>query len=530
MKRILTIGIFTAATALSGSIFAQDQAPAITGQPQSQTVLVGSNVIFSISLSGTPPLVYQWLLGGTNLTDGARLAGSQGDVLTISSAQASDVGSYEVIVTNIAGAVTSSVAVLTVIAPDLYAWSTIAGLPGTAGNLDGTNQTTLFSTPSNVAVDTDGNVYVSDRGNSEVRLLTRMGTNWVASTIARNLGDTHPSGVAVDTQGNVFIAGWRNTVQKITRTGTNWVVTTIAGLDGVSGSADGPGSTARFFLPQGPAVDAGGNVYVADRANNTIRKISPSGASWVVATIAGRPTFQGSTDGSNSAARFYSPSGVTLDRAGNLYVVDQNNSTIRSLTPIGTNWVTRTIVGRAGVVGSADGANGSASFSGPGGLVVDNATNIYVADSNHTIRKVLPSGTNWVATTIGGQALVPGSADGTGTAALFNVPNGVAVDSAGNLYVADFWNNTIRLGTPLSITNLNQPATLQAPDLTAPNTIALRGTGGRNSRYFIWASTNVSTPMGQWWLLGSTNASPAGVIQFVDPDATNPIRFYRLAQ
>ncbi len=133
-----------------------------------------------------------------------------------------------------------------------------------------------------------------------------------------------------------------------------------------------------------------------------------------------------------------SPTGVAVDSAGNLYVADCNNCTIRKVTPVGTNWVVTTLAGRAGKSGSADGTNSAARFYSPTGVAVDSAGNVYVADFyNNTIRKVTPVGTNWVVTTLAGQAGASGSADGTGSAARFYHPFGVAVDSAGNVYVAD---------------------------------------------------------------------------------------------
>jgi sugar lactone lactonase YvrE len=210
-------------------------------------------------------------------------------------------------------------------------------------------------------------------------------------------------------------------------------------------------------------VDSAGNLYVADTSNNTIRKVTPSIAgqqtNWVVTTLAGSAGSSGSADGTNSSARFNAPFGVTVDSAGNLYVADLGNNTIRKVTPsitgLQTNWVVTTLAGLAGSPGSADGTGSSARFSDPEGVAVDSTGNLYVGDAfNNTIRKVTPSitgqQTNWVVTTVGGLASVTGSADGTNSNARFNEPWGVAVDSAGNLYVGDAGNNTIRKGSPLS--------------------------------------------------------------------------------
>ena len=223
-------------------------------------------------------------------------------------------------------------------------------------------------------------------------------------------------------------------------TAISTTVTTLAGTAGLMGSTDATGSAARFAQPEGTAVDSAGNIYVADFINDTIRKITPAG---VVTTLAGSAGQAGSTDGLVGVARFNHPFGVAVDSAGNVYVGDSGNDTIRKITPGG---VVTTLAGSAGVAGSLDGTGSAARFNAPLGIAVDSAGNVYVADSNNdTIRKVTPGG---VVSTLAGLAGVAGSLDGTGGAAQFKVPDGVAVDSAGNVYVADTGNNTIRKITP----------------------------------------------------------------------------------
>jgi NHL repeat len=339
--------------------------------------------------------------------------------------------------------------------PAAYTFTTFAGSSG-SGSADGVGSDAQFAVPFGVAADTNGNVYVADTLNHTIRKITPPG---VVSTIAGFAGTpgsadgtnnaarfNTPEGVTVDSAGNVYVADYRNqTIRKVTPVGTNWVVTTIAGLATNAGSADGLGSAAQFHGPAGVAVDSATNIYVADFKNSTIRKVTPVGNNWVVSTIAGSAGSIGSADGTNGTARFNSPAGVTVDGAGNVYVADTDNDTIRKVTPLGTNWVVRTIAGSAGNIGSKDGTNGVARFNEPSGIAVDSATNLYVADTyNDTVRKLTPFGTNWIVTTWAGVVLTPAFVDGTGTNAHFGTPEGIAAGSAGNIYVADTYNDAIR--------------------------------------------------------------------------------------
>ena len=251
----------------------------------------------------------------------------------------------------------------------------------------------------------------------------------------------YPFGVAVDGSGTIYVADFANhTIRKITPTG---VVTTLAGVAGAAGSADGTGRGARFRFPAAVTLDGSGNLYVADTYNHTIRKITPTG---VVTTLAGTPGVFGSADGTGSAARFDLPAAVAVDGSGNLFVTDRNNHAIRKITPTG---VVTTLAGTPGALGSADGTGSDARFDKPQGMAIDGSGNLYVADrNNHTIRKVTPAG---VVTTLAGSAGMAGSADGTGTDARFDLPFGLAVDSVGAVYVADWNNHTIRKVTPAGV-------------------------------------------------------------------------------
>ncbi|MBL9214422.1 MAG: hypothetical protein JNG83_02990 [Opitutaceae bacterium] len=326
--------------------------------------------------------------------------------------------------------------------------TTLAGLASAgAGRADGTGVAARFNTPSGVAADAAGNVYVADYNNQLIRRVSAAG---VVTTVAGAGGTKgardgagyavspalffNPIATATDAGGNVYVADTGNhTVRRIAPTGET---VTLAGAAGVAGSADGAGTSARFNSPAGVAVDAGGNVYVADTGNHTVRRIAASG---VVTTLAGTAGLPGSADGAGGAARFNAPSGVAVDGAGNVYVADFANDTVRVITPGGA---VATLAGRAGEPGSADGLGTAAQFNGPRALAVDGAGGVYVADTgNHTVRRIAPGG---LVQTLAGTARGAGSVDGTGAAARFNAPGGIAVDAGGNVFVGDTNNHTLR--------------------------------------------------------------------------------------
>ncbi len=325
-----------------------------------------------------------------------------------------------------------------------FRWSNLAGSVGGAGDLEGTGSAARLNSPTSTAVDAGGNVYVADQYNHTIRKITSTGVMTTLAGAAGIGGSAdgtgtaarffYPQGVAVDGSGNVYVADSDNfTVRKITPAG---VVSTLAGMAKQQGSADGAGSAARFSDVSGVAVDGNGNVYVTDRSNYTVRKITSDG---VVSTFAGSAGLAGGNDGTGSAARFFYPYGVAVDGSGTVYVADTLNHTIRKITGAGE---VSTLAGSERTAGSADGTGGAALFNQPYGVAVDGAGNIYVADGvNDTIRKITNDG---VVSTLAGTARSIGFADGIGSAARFNLPTGVAVDGSGDLYVADSSNHTIR--------------------------------------------------------------------------------------
>jgi hypothetical protein len=336
----------------------------------------------------------------------------------------------------------------------LYTISTLAGQPGNFGAANQTGINAQFFAPSAVALDGATNLYVADTFNYSIRKVTPAGVVTTVAGIPGSSGSADGAGgtaqfwdpvaVAVDAAGNVYVADrHNNTIREVMPVGTNWMVRTLAGLPGYSGSMDGAGSIARFWYPSGVAVGGGSNLYVADSLNNTIRQLTLVGTNWIIGTLAGLASYPGSVDGIGSNARFDYPTGLAVDTAGNVYVADTGNNTIREITPAG---VVTTIAGLAGNSGSADAVGAAARFASPEGVVLDSAGNLYVADTgNNTIRELTPEG---VVTTLAGSPGVIGSADGPGSIARFNSPHGLAVDSASTLYIADTGNDTIRKGTP----------------------------------------------------------------------------------
>jgi len=391
--------------------------------------------------------------------------------------------------------------------------STLAGTPGVVGSADGTGSGAQFNNPTGIAVDSSGNVYVADTGNDSIRMITPGG---VVSTLA---GGTYgsadgtgsaaqfakPSAMAMDGSSNLYVVD-EGTIRKVAPGGivTTLITTSVSGLTvdasgnifavnsqegeifritpggaisvvaGVAngvGSADGTGASARFKNPYGVAVDRSGNVYVADSSNATIRKIAPGG---IVSTLAGRAGILGSANGTGSAANFLFPYGVAVDASGNVYVSESDNKMIRKITPGG---VVTTLAGTppaggftlAGAsAGGGDGTGAAAEFGSPAGIAVDSGGNLFVADSGYdSIRKITPSG---VVTTVAGNPGNSGSADGTGSAAEFDSPSGVAVDASGNLYVGDSGNDTIRKITPggMVTTMAGSPGSKGFADGTGP--------------------------------------------------------------
>ena len=327
--------------------------------------------------------------------------------------------------------------------------STVAGDGGQGGfSGDGGLATqALLANPQGVAVDKSGNLYIVDRGNQRIRMVNA--SSGIISTIAGSSttgysGDggpaaqatfNLPSSIAIDASGNLYIADTNNWA--IRRISTSGIITTVAGNGQYGyGGDNGQATKAKLAGPTGVAVDASGNLYIADSGNERIRYVNSSG---VIATIAGTGVAGFSGDGSAAtAARFSNPVAVALDASGNVYVADLDNNRIRRFALGGT---VTTFAGTTNSVG--DGGPSTQARVEPWAVAVDSAGNLYIADrSEQRVRKVTPAGT--IATVAGTGQTGYGGDNGPATAAVLSTPNDVAVDRSGNLYIADAGNNRIR--------------------------------------------------------------------------------------
>ena len=450
-------------------IFAVCVPPKIISSSAPVNTCIGTNVDLTVVASGAG-LSYQWQKNGVNI------AGETNEDLALTGVTVSSAGAYACVVTGACGVATTIPTTLTVApsAPSITysgvnavypTGTTIATLTPTVtggtptpnsgfyvstlagavnGFADGTGAAAKFNQPNSMVLDNAGNMYVTDRANHCIRkivIATGLVTTLAGSTSGFSDGTgtaakfASPIGISLDNTGNLYVAdGGNHRIRKVViATG---VVTTVAGS--TQGFADGTGASARFYFPSGMTTDNRGNLYVADYANNRIRKITI--ATGAVTTLAGGGL--GFADGIGTAAQFSGTNFIAIDNADNLYVTDDNNNCIRKII-IATGAVT-TVAG--GIQGFADGMGTAAKFNGPTGIATDNLGNLYLSDrGNHRIRKIVIA-TGGVTTLAGSGT--PGFADGTSVTAQFNSPYGIMFDNIGNLYVNDGNNNRIRKLTP----------------------------------------------------------------------------------
>ncbi|HEY4248090.1 MAG TPA: hypothetical protein VGM64_14665 [Lacunisphaera sp.] len=445
----------------------------------------GNTVTLSVTADGTAPFSYQWL------KNSVKISGATGSSFAISSAQLADAGDYSAIVSNSAGSITAPAETLTVISPTTVTnpglTDTTPSTPAvtstptvvTSPPLTGTGTTipSIYAQPlretatighdaafTAMVVGGSGQWQVSSDGSSwnnlidggqysgvttgtllvngvtpalngfKFRFVSGGGTSNMVSLGVIEAFFPFPMSIAADGSGNLYVGDTStDTIQKISATGA---VTLLAGSPGQTGTADGSGANARFNDPSGVCAASDGSLGVCDNANGTLRLVTVNGT---VTTLAGSTGLRGNTDGVGSAATFSSPTSVCRDAAGNFYLSDAVNNTIRKITAGGA---VSTLAGSAGIAGTADGVGAGARFNHPTGMAVDGAGNIYVADTtNNTVREITSTGE---VSTIAGLPGVSGSQDGAGSGAFFNNPSGVAADGDGNVYVADTGNSVIR--------------------------------------------------------------------------------------
>ncbi len=340
-----------------------------------------------------------------------------------------------------------------------------------------------MNSPHGVAADSAGNYYIADAGNNVVRKVSASGTittfagngtagfggDGSAATSAQLSG---PQGVALDSVGNVYIADTGNSRVREVSGGT---ITTVAGSTTVGYGGDGGAATsAQLYSPVGLAFDAKGDLYIADTDNSAIRKVTNG----TISTVAGNGVQGYAGDGGPaSGAQLNYPEGVAVDAAGNLYITDTLNYRIRMISPTGN---IATIAGN-GVAGYAgDGGPASqAQLSYPTGIAVDNVGNVFFADAGAAVRKIYVNGP---IITIAGNGSVGYTGDG-GLAAMASLdgPTGVAVDSKGNVYIADSSNNAVRLlqfaATGMQLSAVTDAATNLTGAIAPGEVIVLYGSG-----------------------------------------------------
>ena len=316
--------------------------------------------------------------------------------------------------------------------------STFAG-SGTIGSADGIGTAASFNLPTYITTGPGNTFYVIDRSNHKIRKIaaegtvsTFAGTGTIGSTdgVATEARFRYPDAAICDANGNLFVTDQSNhKIRKITPDG---IVSTFAGT-GTIGSADGNGINASFHFPAGITIDADNNLIIADFGNNKIRRITPDG---IVTTLAGTGV-AGSEEGTTMTAQFNGPTGVTIDDFGNIFVADYYNNKVRKISTLGE---VSTLAG-SGIAGNVNGFGTSASFNGPATVTLDSHNNIFLTDEqNHSIRKISPDGQ---VSTFAGTGVL-GNADGDLESAQFHLPTGLVIDAFDNVFVCDYGNHKIR--------------------------------------------------------------------------------------
>jgi len=378
----------------------------ITAEPTNQTLMAGGTATFSVAVSGAGPLTYQWQLNGANLPNG--------------------------IITTVAGNYSTG---------------------GSYGGNGGPATNASLNSPSGAAFDASGNLFIADTDNNVIRevdtdgLITTVAGNYnTGGTYGGNGGPAtmaslnYPWDVAVDAYGDLFIADtYNNVIREVDTDGFN---TTVAGNGASRYSGDnGLATNASLSYPCGVAVDACGNLFIADTVNNLIRKVDTNG---IITTVAGNYSTGGTYGGDGGPATNASlnyPSVAVVDASGNLVIADAGNNVMRE---VGTNGIITTVAGNGSCGYSGDGGlAANASLNYPCGAALDAFGNLFIADTgNNVIREVDSYG--FITTVAGNGTQGYSGHNGMATNAGLNYPSGVALDASGNLFIADTGNNVIR--------------------------------------------------------------------------------------
>jgi sugar lactone lactonase YvrE len=379
--------------------------PSIIVQPNDQTAMFGSNVTFNVTASGTGPFTYQWRFNGTNLQNNNNII------------------------------------------------SRIAGGSNSGFSGDGSlAMNSMLSNPKGLALDSIGNLFISDQYNNRIRKVDTFGIiNTIAGIGPNNTSGSYSGdgglainaglnlfksitapGVAIDTAGNLYIADTSN--NRIRRVDTNGMISTIAGTNNGYSGDGGWAQYAKFSGPAGIFLDKSGNVYVADSGNNRVRKIDSNG---LVTTVVGNGSAGFSGDGGMATgASLNNPNGVTMDGYGNLYIADTYNQRVRK---VDRNGIITTLAGTGSASYSGDnGAATNATLFWPFSIVVDDYNNVFIADNNNSRVRMIAF--NGVISTVAGNGSSGNSGDGGyATNAALSYPGGMVLDKNGNLYVSGMY-------------------------------------------------------------------------------------------